>query len=224
MRILLCVVTVMLCAGTACAVDDSFSLASGKEPARSLRDFDIDAVVEAVTNGMAEAARNYYLPDKPENAKAISRYRKDARFIMNHNSAFRQSLGNICIALARISVEAVNHDYEQLPGKPLSLSPKQRYEPYDEGVSSITVTESDVTGMFTNTMPCINAAGEALFDGVRNQYMPKAQEDSSEQEHYKREASSVMSSNQLYNHVLAEVCEKLVQVAKLQAEGKGNRR
>lgn len=224
MKVFLCFLTILFWAGTTRAADGPFSLASEGEPARSLRDFDIDEVVEAVTAGMTEASRNYYLPDKPENAKAISRYRKDARFLMKHNSAFRLALGDICVALARVGVEAVNHDYPRLPGKPLSLSPKQRYEPYDEGVSSITITEGDMTVIFTNTMPCINAAGGALFDGVRDQYMPKIREGSPEQEHYKREASSIMSSNQLYNHVLAEVCEELVQVAKRHAEGKDLRR
>ncbi|PKM98899.1 MAG: hypothetical protein CVU79_01220 [Elusimicrobia bacterium HGW-Elusimicrobia-3] len=169
---------------------------------------------------MANAARNYYLPDKPENSKAIARYRKKAKTILSYDSTFRRSLGEVCIGLANTAVKAVNQAGEMLPGKPLTLPVKQNYLPYDKGVSSITVTEGKTTVVFTNTMPCINAAGRALNGGVREQYMPGAKEGSPDRDYYGNGAAAIMSSDRLYNHSLAEVCGKLILAAKREAESK----
>lgn len=214
---------VIFCAGVASAGEDGadpFALATGKEPARTLGDFDIDAVVEAVTSAMAAAARNYYLPDKPENSKALARYRKNAKAILSYDSTFRRSLGEVCVGLANTAVKAVNREDEMLPGKPLTLPVKQNYEPYVEGVSSITVTEGETTVVYTNTMPCINAAGRALNSGVREQYMPGAKEGSPDREYYGNGAAAIMSSDRLFNHSLAEVCSKLIRAARREAESK----
>ena len=213
----------IFCAGGAGAGErgeDPFALATGKEHARTLRDFDIDAVVEAVTSAMAAAARNYYLPDKPENSRAIARYKKDAKAIFSYDTTFKRSLGEVCVGLANTAVKAVNREDEKLPGKPLTLPVKRDYEPYDEGVSSITVTEGEMTVVDTNTMPCINAAGKALNSGVREQYMPGAPEGSPERDYYGNGAAAIMSSDRLFNHSLAEVCAKLIRVAKMEAEAK----
>lgn len=212
---------VLFCAGAAGAGEDGadpFALATGKEPARTLRDFDIDAVVEAVTSAMTAAARNYYLPDKPGNSKAIARYRKDARAILSYDTTFKRSLGEVCIGLANTAVKAVNQEDERLPGEPLTLPVKQNYEPYYQGVSSVTITEGETTVVYTNTMPCINAAGRALNAGVREQYMPGAKEGSPDREYYGNGAAAIMSSNGLFNHSLAEVCGKLVRAARREAE------
>jgi len=199
---------------------DPFSLATGKEHARTLRDFDIDEAVEAVTSAMSAAARNYYLPDRPENSKAIARYKKDAKTILSYDSTFRRSLGEVCIGLANTAVKALNQEDERLPGKPLTLPMKETYEPYNEGVSSITVTEGEMTVVDINTMPCINAAGRALNGGVREQYMPGAPEGSPEREYYGNGAAAIMSSDRLFNHSLSEVCAKLIRAAKREAEAK----
>lgn len=221
MKVFVCAVFFTLSAISAGAGEsavDPFELSSGEGPARTLRDFDIDAVVEAVSSAMTEAARNYYLPDEPENKKAIVRYRKNARNLLKYNSTFRRTLGDICVGLANTAVRAVNQERDSLPGKPLSLPVDRTYEPYDEGVSSITVTEGEVMVVFTNTMPCINAAGRALNGGVREQYMPGVPEGSPDRDQYGRGAAAIMSSNGLYNHALAEVCAKLVQAAKRVSE------
>ncbi len=223
MKKYLLLMAAVLCAGVAGAGEggaDPFAPAAGREHAKSLRDFDIDAVVEAVSSAMAGAARNYYLPDKPENSRAIARYKKDARTILAYDSTFRRSLGEVCLGLANTAVKAVNQEEEKLPGRPLTLPMKQDYEPYDEGVSSITVTGSEPLMVFTNTMPCINAAGRALNGGVREQYLPGAKEGSPEREYYGSGAAAIMSSDRLFNHSLAEVCAKLVRVARREAEAK----
>jgi hypothetical protein len=82
------------------------------------------------------------------------------------------------------------------------------------------VTEGEPMVVYTNTMPCINAAGRALNGGVREQYMPGAPEGSPERERYGSGAASIMSSNRLFNHALAEVCAKMVRAAKMASEGK----
>ncbi len=169
---------------------------------------------------MSEASRNYYLPDKKENSKAIARYKKDAKKILYYDSTFRRSLGEICVGLANTAVKAVNQEGENLPGKPLTLPVKQQYPDYDEGVSSITVTEGVTTVVDTNTMPCINAAGRALNRGVREQYMPGAKEGSPEREYYGTGAAAIMSSDRLFNHSLSEVCAKLIRAARMEAAGK----
>ncbi|OIO03048.1 MAG: hypothetical protein AUJ51_04990 [Elusimicrobia bacterium CG1_02_56_21] len=223
MKIFLLIMAVILCAGAARAGDggaDPYALATGKESARTLRDFKIYVVVDAVTAAMAEAARNYYLPDKTENSRAIASYNKEAKFLLSHDSTFRRSLAEICGGLANTAVKAVNQEDERLPGKPLTLPVEQNYEPYDEGLSSITVTEGEMTVVYTNTMPCINAAGRALNSGVRVQYMPGAQEGSPEREYYGSGAAAIMSSDRLYNHALSGVCAKLVRAARRAAEAK----
>lgn len=216
---------IVLCSGGAFCGDSPYELRAGKETARTLRDFDIDRVVEAVTSGMIEASRNYYLPEKSADRKAVARYRKDARFILKHDSDFRRSLAGLSRVLAETAVEALDQEKNALPGKPLALSPAQSYEPYDEGLSSITVTDDgEMKTIFTNTMPCINAAGKGLFGGVRLQYLAGFQEGSQEDMYYRREASASMSSDRFYNHVLAEACARLVRAAQLQAEsGRGKR-
>ncbi|MBI5744011.1 MAG: hypothetical protein HY952_05635 [Elusimicrobia bacterium] len=224
MRTCVLMLLVSLCAGLVSAGDggtDPFALSTGKEHGKSIRDFDIDAVVEAVTSAMADAARNYYLPDKTADRKAVSRYRKDARTLLSRDSTFRRSLGEVCVGLANTAVKAVNQEWERLPGKPLTLPVKQSYAPYDEGVSSITVTEGEPMVVYTNTMPCINAAGKELNGGVRMQYLPDAPEGSSELEYYGRGAAAIMSSDQLFSHALAEVCAKLVHLAKKEAGSGG---
>lgn len=187
---------------------DPFALDTGKERARTLRDFDIDAVVEAVNSAMSAAARNYYLPDNPGNAKAIARYNKDAKTILSYDTTFKRSLGEVCAGLANTAVRAVNQADEGLPGKPLTLAMPQAYDPYDAGLSSITVTEGEPMVVFINTMPCINAAGRALNGGVREQYMPGAPEGAPDRDYYGRGAAAIMSSDRLFNHSLAEACAK----------------
>lgn len=188
------------------------------ERARTLEDFDIDAVVASITNAMAEAARNYYLPDKPENAKKIKAYRKDAKYYLSHNGPFRQAIGDISINLAKAGARAANREYETLPGTPLELPPQK--PDYEEGVSSITVTGGEPMMVYTNTMPCINAAGKALHGGVREQYLPGAAENSPGRRYYGREAAGLMSADRFFNHVLSEACAKLVQLAKMDSEEK----
>lgn len=214
---------VSLCAGVVSARDgvaDPFALAVGKEHARTIRDFDADAVVDAVTFAMTEAARNYYLPDKSANSRVIARYRKDARTIISHDSTFRRSLGMVCLGLANTAIKAVNQENENVPGRPLALPVKPLYDPYAEGVSSITVIEGEMTVVFTNTLPCINAAGRALNGGVREQYLPGAPQGSPERESYGNGAAAIMSSDRLFNHSLAEICAKLIRAAKMADEAR----
>lgn len=178
---------------------------------QSIEDFDIDAVVEATVKAMADAARNYYLPDKPANSKAIARYAKDARELVFRDSDFKKELGRICIDLANAAVRSSGQDVAMLPGQPLTL--RQTYPDYNEGVSSITVTQGRVMVEYINTMPCINAAAKALHGGVRRQYLPESPENSPAKDAYGNEFAAIMSGNRLFNHTLSEVCAELVGLA-----------
>lgn len=219
MRKLCFVISALLCYGTAIAGDSPYALRTGKDGARTLRDLDVNSVVDGIFSGMTEAARNYYLPDKPENAKAIARYRKDARFLLKHSGDFKRSVGGLTRVLAETAVDALDRGSNSLPGTPLVLSPKQRLKPCEEGLSSITVTtDGEMTTIFTNTMPCLNGAAKGLFGGVRRQYLSGFAESSPESAYYHTNASASMSSDRLYNHLLSETCAKLVELAKSQAE------
>ena len=184
--------------------------------AATLDDFDIDLVVESAAKAMADAARNYYLPDKPENSKPIARYRKDSRMMIFGNTTFKRELARICVDLAKAAIDAGSPDAVMLPGLPLERRPAAA--DYDEGVSSITVTEGEVKIMDTNTMPCINSAVKALHDSVHGQFLPASPANTAAKDAYSRQFGSIMTANRLFNHELAEVCSKLVGIAKKEAE------
>jgi len=185
--------------------------------AAKLEDFDIDLVVDAAVKAMADAARGYYLPDRPENSKAIKRYSKDARKMVLMDTSFKRELAQMCTDLADAANNAARPDAAMLPGRPLTLS--QNLPPVEEGVSSITVTEADgMTTVFTNTMPCINAAAQTLHRTVRGQFIPESAGNTAAKEEYGRQFSSIMTANRLFNHLLAEVCSNLVKLAKGESE------
>ena len=191
-------------------------LSGGYERPEEQVDFDIDKVVDAVAKAMAAAARNYYLPDKPENTKAIARYAKDARKVMFSDTTFKREQAQVCVDLSNAANNAAN-PVNMLPGRPLSLP--QDYPPLEEGVSSMTITmvDGEVTMVYTNTLPCINAAGTTLYGATLEQY-PQAAGNASAKAAYGRELSSILSANRLYNHALSEVCANLVRAAKRAAK------
>lgn len=187
-------------------------------------DFDIDKVVEAVVKAMADAARNYYLPDKPGSAGAIARYTKDARTLAFRDTTYKRELAQVSVDLARAAVDAASPETAMLPGRPLKLKPAK--PDYEEGVSSITVTEGKTTVVYTNTMPCINAAGTTLNRAVRGQFMGDTGADAAAKDAYGSRGAAILSGNRLFNHALAEVCAKMVRLAKMEAGGEkaGKRR
>ncbi|GEM_PF-6154045 len=180
-------------------------------------DFDIDKVVDAVAGEMAAAARDYYLPDKPENSALIARHTKDARKIILSDTTFKRELAQVITELSGAAENAGAPGTPMLPGKPLVTT--ALLKPVEQGVSSITVTyeAGEVTAVYTNTMPCINAAGTTLRGATLAQY-PRTAADPAANAIYGRELSSILSSNRLFNHALAEVCKTLVQAAKRAAE------
>lgn len=184
----------------------------------TLEDFDIDKVVEAVVKAMADAARNYYLPDKPGSAGAVARYARDARTLAFRDSTYKRELAQVSADLARAAVDAASPETAMLPGRPLELKPAK--PDYEEGVSSITVTEGEIMTVYTNTMPCINAAGTTLNRAVREQYIEDAGENAAAKDAYGSQVAAIMSGNRLFNHALSEVCAKLVGLAKMEAGGK----
>lgn len=208
---ILCLGTCHGWAGSPQPVSNIKARGGSETPPRSIKDFDIDAVVEAAVKAMADAARNYYLPDKPGNVKAIGRYTKEARELVFRNSDFKRELGRISVDLANAAVRASERDVAMLPGQPLTLP--QDYADYDEGVSSITVTQGKVMVEYVNTMPCINAAAKTLHGGVRRQYLPDSAENLPAKEAYGSEFAAIMSGNRLFNHTLSEVCADLVSLA-----------
>lgn len=183
--------------------------------AASLDGYDIDRVVDAVIKAMGDAARNYYLPDKPKNAKAIKHYAKDARKIVLMNTSFKRELAQVCMDVANNAANS-GSDAEKLPGRPLVLHTGMSPEPL--GVSSETVsTDGDGMVVFTNTMPCVNAAASSMHGATLRQF-PKTASDSAAKETYTHQFGSILTANSLYNHLQAEVCSQLVELAKRQAE------
>ena len=181
----------------------------------SLDGYDIDKVVDVVVKAMGDAARNYYLPDKPENAKAIKRYTKDARKVVLLDTSFKRELAQVCVDVANDAANA-GGDAEKLPGRPL-ITPSVM-PPVPLGVSSKTVTtEGDMTVVFTNTMPCIDAAAGSMHDATLRQF-PKTASDSVAKETYTRHYGNILTANRLYNHLLSQVCSQLVELAKRYSE------
>ena len=191
--------------------------AGQRGPAKTLDDFDIDLTVETVVKDMADAARNYYLPDSPASSKAISRYTKDSKKIVHYNTDFKRELAQVSIDLAKAAVDAMNPETAMLPGIPLEQPPAPLS--YVEGVSSITVMQVEgYTTIYTNTMPCINATGKALERSVRVQYIPGSSKTSAAKSAYGRQVSAILTANRFFNHALAEVCAQLVRAAKAEAD------
>lgn len=183
--------------------------------AASLDGYDIDRVVDTVVKAMGDAARNYYLPDKPENAKAIKSYTKDARKAVLMDTSFKRELAQVCIDVANDAANA-GSDAVKLPGRPLLLP--SGMPPVPLGVSSKTVTtDGDMTVVFTNTMPCIDAAAGSMHDATLRQF-PKTASDTVAKKTYTRQFGSILTANRLYNHLLAEVCDQLVGLAKRYSE------
>jgi len=179
--------------------------------AASLDGYDIDLVVDTVVKAMGDAARNYYLPDKPENARAIKRYAKDARKAVLMNTSFKRELAQVCLDAAKGAANA-GRDKEMLPGRPLVLP--SGLSPVPLGVSSKTVSmDGDQMTVFTNTMPCIDAAAGSMHDATLRQF-PETASAPAAKETYTREFGSILTANRLYNHLLSEVCAQLVGLAK----------
>lgn len=177
--------------------------------------FDIDRVVETTLTAMAAAARNYYLPDKPENARPISRHTKDSLKIAFADTAFKQELARICVDLAA-AARAAGKDEQMLPGRPLELP--RSYPEVPIGVSSITVSEEKgMTVVFTNTMPCVSTGAKALHAAMLKEFPRTAAEDSAKKR-YTREFGVILTNNRLFNHLHAEVCSKMVRAARMAAQ------
>jgi len=173
----------------------------------SLGDYDINLVVDAVVKAMGDAARDYYLPDKPENSKAIKRYTKDARAIIMMDTSFKREFGQVCVDVANAAANA-GRDTEMLPGRPLVLP--LGLAPVEIGVSSITASmDGDMKMIYTNTMPCIQASATTLHRATLRQF-PDTASNPDAKEAYGRKFGSILTANRLYNHVLSEVCAKLV--------------
>ena len=183
--------------------------------AATLDGYNIDQVVDAVLKAMGDAARNYYLPDKPENAGAIKRYTKDARKMVLFDTAFKRELGGVCAAVANAAAIA-DSDAQKLPGRPLVLPLGS--SPVPLGISSETVSmNGDMRVVFTNTMPCVDAAAGSLHGATLRQF-PKTASDGVAAGTYTRQFGSSLTANRLYNHLLAKVCSQLVGLAKSYAE------
>ncbi len=183
--------------------------------AASLDGYDIDQVVDAVVKGMSDKARNYYLPDDPGNTKAIKRYGKDARKAVMMSTAFKRELAQVCVDVANNAASA-GGDAEKLPGQPLETP--MGLPPVPLGVSSKTVTtEGGVTVVYTNTMPCIDAAARSMHSATLSQF-PNTAADSAAKKVYTRRFGNILTANRLYNHLLAEVCSQLVELAKKYSE------
>lgn len=183
--------------------------------AASLDGYDMEQVVDTVIKAMGDAARNYYLPDKPENAKAIKHYTKDARKAVLMSTSFKRELAQVCLDVANNAANS-GSDAEKLPGRPL-VTPLGM-PPVPLGVSSKTVTtEGDTTVVFTNTMPCIDAAAGSMHDATLRQF-PETASDSVAKETYTRQYGNILTANRLYNHLLSEICAQLVGLAKRYSE------
>ena len=182
--------------------------------AASLDGYDIDQVVETVMKAMGDAARDYYLPDKPENAKAIKRYTKDARKAVLMSTAFKRELAQVCVEQANNAANAGSA--AQLPGRPL-ITPLGM-PPVPIGVSSKTVSmDGDTMVVYTNTMPCIDAAAGSMHDATLRQF-PKTASDPAAKETYTRQYGNILTANRLFNHLMSEVCSQLVGLAKRYSE------
>ncbi len=183
--------------------------------AASLDDYDIDQVVDTVIKAMGDAARDYYLPDKPENAKAIKSYTKDARKAVLMDTSFKLELARVSMDVANDAANA-GSDAVKLPGRPLVLP--SGMSPVPLGVSSITVSsEGGMKVIFTNTMPCIDAAAGSMHRATLRQF-PKTASDSVAKETYTRQFGNILTANRLYNHLLSEVCSRLVDLSKRYSE------
>jgi hypothetical protein len=183
--------------------------------AASLDGYDIDQVVDTVIKAMGDAARNYYLPDTPENVKTIKRFTKDARKAVLMDTSFKRELAQVCLDVANDAANT-GQDTEKLPGRPLVLP--SGLSPVPLGVSSITVSmDGDMKVIFTNTMPCIDAAAGSMHDATLRQFL-KTASDSVAKETYMRQYGNILTANRLYNHLLSEVCSQLVGLAKRYSE------
>ncbi len=205
------------CGGGAWAATEAERVGAGRtigEEADPLAGYDIDAVVDAVVKAMGEAARDYYLPDKPENSKAIKRYTKEARKGALMDTSFKRELAQISVDVANAAANA--REVSMLPGRPLVLP--SGLKPVPLGVSSKTITtDGDMTTVFTNTMPCIQAAATALHSATLKQF-PETASNQAAKEAYMSQFGSLMTANRFFNHVLAEVCSKLVGFAERSSE------
>lgn len=183
----------------------------------SLDGYDIDLVVDAVIRAMGEAARDYYLPDKPENAKAIKRYTKDARKAVLMSTAFKRELAQVCMEQANNAAKA-GSDGQKLPGRPL-LTPSGM-PPVPLGVSSKTYStdgDGNTLAVFTNTMPCIDAAAGSMHNATLRQFS-KTASDPAAKDNYTRQYGNILTANRLFNHLMSEVCSQLVGLAKRYSE------
>ncbi|MDE2292203.1 MAG: hypothetical protein KGL53_08980 [Elusimicrobia bacterium] len=198
--------------------DDSSSWPGDAGRSKRLERFDIDAVVTATTQAMADAARDYYLPEGKAPKKAVARYQKDARRLVSYDSTFRRELARVVTEVAGTA------DAADSPEQMYSALPAAEERPnYVEGVSSISwITVEGPDGPqradYTNTMPCINAAAKAMFDSTLAQF-PEVAKDPKAKAAYGRGFGQDLTGERLYNHVLAEVCMKLVKAARDEAGG-----
>jgi len=203
--------------GAARAASEAERMAPGRMmpgEADLLSEYDIDIVVDAAVKAMGDAARDHYLPDGAENSKAIKRYTKDARKAALMDTSFKRELAQVCADLANAAAHA--REEAMLPGRRLALP--SGLKPVPLGVSSKTVTtDGGVTTVFTNTMPCIQAAATALYTATLKQF-PETASNSAAKEVYGNQFASIMTGNRLFNHVLADVCSKLVGFAERSSE------
>ena len=207
----------------ACGVSNGFgaeraeTIAPFGTESDTLEGYDIDLVVDAVIKGMSDAARNYYLPDKPGNAKRIKKYTEDSRKLVLMSTSFKRELGQVCIDVAKAASRAGRNE-EKFPGQPLILT--SGLTPVPEGVSSKTVSmDGEVMTVFTNTLPCINAAGGAINSATLGQFPRTAREPAAKKE-YGQQLGAVLTANRLFNHTLANVCSQLVTLADRYSTGK----
>jgi hypothetical protein len=77
--------------------------------------------------------------------------------------------------------------------------------------------DGDMKVVFTNTMPCIQAAATALHTATLGQF-PETASNPAAKETYMSQFGSIMTANRLFNHVLADVCSSLVGVAERASE------
>jgi hypothetical protein len=164
---------------------------------------------------MGGAARAYYLPEKPENAKAIKRYNKFVKNIASGRTDFIRELAEVSGELAMAAAE-ISRSGQVSSGEPMETAPAAPN--YEEGVSRVTVSEGKIKVVDTNTMPCINAAGKALVDNVRGQYFPDSSSQASKRKAFGRKFAEILSADRPYNRELSKVCSKLVHAAKREAE------
>jgi hypothetical protein len=205
--------------------DGGSSWSVGDDRSPRLRRFDPDAVVEATTRAMADAARDYYLPDGRADKKAVASYARDARWLASHDSTFRRELARVIVAVAADADASDSPERKYLPA-PVPLDSRT---PVEVGVSSITESTvrfadgGEEKAYDTNTMPCIDAAAKAMHDSTLAQF-PEVGKDAKASAAYMRAFDETLTTERLYNHALAEVCEKMVRAARDEARSAEKRR